>query len=420
MKRHRVTASRIALARLCSWWARPDVELPEGESSAAADLGTALHAVAEQEGAATAEEDDLDEAAIDARFRLLVCGEAEEQAGAGLAPAERTALAELVAAWRAWWEAWPHSGAPAKRERALALNVATGAARSLPGTAHRDYSDAAPDEVPGTVDLHVDAPGWPIVIDYKTGRGPHRVDDHLDQLTHGAACVANLTGAQRITVAIAWVTPEGVRWSERDLDTFDLALFREELRRIVAGLPEAQPRPGLHCDDLYCPARAVCPATRALLLDAQVPIGARRRLPLLGPVETEEQAFAILVAAPLLEAWIGERVKAAKAFADAHDGVRDPVSGKVYKGRLQKRETPRLDVQGGLEALRSVLPAAVVDAAVKMTVKTSFDAIGRALRAAKVQNAKELERQAREALRKAGALKVTEFKQYEWKKEITA
>ncbi|AUX28117.1 MULTISPECIES: PD-(D/E)XK nuclease family protein [Sorangium] len=417
MRRHRITASRIALARRCSWWARPDVDLPEGESSPATDLGTALHALAEQESAAAAGDDDLDEAAVEGRFRQLVCGEAEEQAGAGLAPTERAALGELAAAWRAWWGAWPHSGAPAERERALALDVATGAARPLVGAAHRDYADATPDEVPGTLDLQVDALEQPIVVDYKTGRGPHEVDDHVDQLTHGAACVARITGAQRVIVAIAWVTPEGVRWSERKLDAFDVAVFVEELRRMIAGLPKARPRPGLHCDALYCPARSVCPATRALLLEAQVPLEARRRLPLVGPVKTEEQAFAILVAAPLLQSWIGERIKAAKTFADEHDGVRDPGSGKVYKGRPQKRETPRLDVQGAFEALRGVLPPEVVHAAVKTTSKTSFDALGKALRAAKVQGAKDLEQQVREALRRAGALKVTEFKQYEWKKE---
>lgn len=415
--RHRITASRIALARLCSWWARPEVELPEVETSTAADLGTALHAVAEQEGAAAADEDDLDEAAIEARFRLLVCGEAEEQAGAGLPPAERAALGELAAAWRAWWGAWPHSGAPAKRERALALNVATGAARPLPGAAHRDYSGATPEDVPGTVDLQVDAPAQPIVVDFKTGRGPHRVDDHLDQLAHGAACASSLTGAQLVTVAIAWVTPEGVRWSERELDAFELTVFVEELRRLVEGLPEAQPRPGLHCDDLYCPARAVCPATRALLLDARVPIEPRRRLPLVGPVETEDQALAILVAAPLLEAWIAERVKAAKFFADAHDGLRDPVSGKVYRGRDATRETPRLDVAGAFTALEGAVGPEVAAASVTTVRKTSFGAIGKALRAAKVKGAPDVERRAREALRAAGGLKISKFKQYEWKKE---
>ena len=76
--RHQLTASKITLGRSCLWWARPDVELPEQDASGAADLGTALHAVAEAEADEDAS-DEPDEGAVDRAFRRLVMGAVEEQ-----------------------------------------------------------------------------------------------------------------------------------------------------------------------------------------------------------------------------------------------------------------------------------------------------------------------------------------------------
>jgi hypothetical protein len=154
-------------------------------------------------------------------------------------------------------------------------------------------------------------------------------------------------------------------------------------------------------------------------VDAGVELEPRRRLPILGPVTSNDQAHAILVAAPMVEAWLSERVKAARAYADAYDGVRAP-DGRVYRARAQKRETPRLDVDGALEALRAVLgPDA--DAAVKTKVSTSFDAIKEVIAARRARGEKlplkgTVDR-ARDALREIGALKVSEFETYDWADE---
>jgi CRISPR/Cas system-associated exonuclease Cas4 (RecB family) len=426
--RHRLTASRITLARACSWWARQDVEIPESTSSAAAELGTALHQVAEEESAAGAERD-IDEATVDAFFHRVVAGGVEADAAAGLGAPERAALAELAAVWREWWDRYRSTLDGFQPEAAYALDVTTGLARALPPSAHRDYSGVLETEVPGTIDLDALRPGagftvatrdplrihghGRIVVDYKTGRRAKTVADHIDQLTHNAACVIG-SSREVVTVAVAHVTVDGVRWTERTVDRFETSILVEELRQLLEQLPAAEPRPGLHCDELYCPARAVCPATRALLLDAHVEIEPRRRLPLVGPIGSNEQALAILVAAPLLEAWIAERVKAAKAFADAHEGIRG-IDGRVYRARPQKRETPRLDVAGALPALQAAL-GPMAEAAIKTKVSTSFSAI-RAAAKASGQPQKDVEDVAREALRGVGALKQSQFTTYEWGKE---
>lgn len=414
---HRLTASKIRLARRCSWWARPDVELPASTSSAAADLGTALHRVAEVEADDTA---DTDEA-----FRRLVCGGSEDDAARDLPGVDRDALAALAAAWREWW-ADATSGRAARlvaldREWRAALDVDTGAGRTLPGEAPRDYSAALLSEIPGSHDLiagRMPGPGDDyspcVVVDYKTGRGPHRLADHEDQLLHGAAASHdNGRKARRVSIAVAWVTPDGVRYEERPVDGLELAIYVEELRRLLAELPTAEPRPGLHCDDFYCPARAVCPATRAALVAAEVEIEPRRRLPLVGPVRSNDQALALLTALPLLEEWIAERQRAVKVWADINGGVRS-MDGRVYKARSQTRETPRLDVAGADSALAKVLGERTADA-IEVERSTSWGKIKAAAKLAGIPQA-QAEREIREALRKAGALKVSKFDTYQWEK----
>lgn len=411
--KHRLTASKIKLARRCLWWARRDVEIPPGEETSAARVGTAFHSAAEEER--------LDEDAVDRAFAAVV-GPSPKVAS-GLSAAEQRKLDRLVAAWRAWIEQGLLTGID--REVPVALSM-SGEGRRLERTGPRDYSQVCEDELPGTADVvAIWAPNdgtsaHLFVGDYKTGRSGD-LDDHLDQLTHLATAIARDEGADAVRVGVIHVQEWGVELETRVLDGLDLAVHAEEVGGMLAALVDGdpQPAPGLHCEDLYCPARAVCPATRALLVDAGVELEPRRRLPIVGPVTSNDQACAILVAAPMVEAWIAERVKAARAYADDHDGVRAP-DGRVYRARAQKRETPRLDVDGAIEALRAVLgPDA--DAAVRTKVSTSFDAIKEVIAARRARGEKlpikgTIER-ARDALREIGALKVSEFETYDWADE---
>ena len=201
-------------------------------------------------------------------------------------------------------------------------------------------------------------------IDYKTGRGPHTFAEHADQVTFASV----VTGAP--DAAVVWVTPEGVRVDREQVTAFARARLVHRLRELLDALPSAQPTPGLHCSELHCPARPACPATQAVLTVAAAPTDVRRRLPLVGPVESHEDAHALLVALPLIEAWAKERAAAAKLFADTSGGVRGP-DGRVYRGRDEVRETAALDRPGAMDALRRALgddgAAAVVEHSPRLT-----------------------------------------------------
>jgi len=418
-RRHRLTASKITLARSCLWWARPDVELPEQDASGAAELGTALHAVAEAEADEDAS-DEPDEGAVDRAFRRVVMGAVEEQVLAELPGVERAALAPLAQAWREWWTGFAPTVGSHWTEQAFAVDPAARTARTLPSEVSRDYSAATAAEVPGTIDLIALRPGERVVVDYKTGSAAHGLDEHLDQLLFGATASALTTEWHGpIAVAVAHVTLDGVRWHERRVSGFELEVFRVELAALVEAIQTAEARPGLHCDEGYCPARAVCPATRALLLSAGLDVDSRRRLPIVGPIESNDQAVAVIVGTDLLEAFIANRRKAAKAYADASGGITAP-DGRVYKGREALRETPRLDVAGAEDVLHEVLGERYREAITVAAPKTSFGAIRKVASARKGRGEKivikDVEEEARQKLRVAGALKVSKFTQYDWKK----
>ena len=432
--RHRITASRIALAHRCSWWARPDVELPTSEASRAALLGTALHEAAENEA------EEIDEERVDATFRRAVGVPQPEILAAvseGLRESERRHLALLVESWLDWWrqlEAEVGLDLP-RREVAYAIDVDAGMARRLESAEHRDYSTCTDREVPGTLDLVIrlipNASGTSgitlRVLDYKTGQGPHRCADHEEQLRWQAAAVA-LERGERVVAGILHITQDEARedWGV-EVDGFGALIVVEELRALLDELPRAEPRPGLHCEQMYCPARAVCPATRALLIAAEVPLDHRRRLPIVGPIQSAEQALAILVAGDLLEQWLEDRAKAVRAWADEHGGVQAP-DGRVWRGREVERLTPRLDAEGGLEALRAAL-GADADKAIATKVSTSWERIEVALRGRQERERaasgrkpamKYLIEEVREKLKSAGALKRSAFTQYKWEQPKAA
>jgi hypothetical protein len=421
--RHKLTASRVALAALCAWWARPEVDLPSQETSTAAQLGVATHAVAE------AESEPIDEELVDVSFRRFVGGEAEDKAGADLSEAERGRLATLAAVWRGWWLELEPRVPWRATEKAYALSMA-GNGRALEGAAHRDYSGAGADEVPGTVDLvtlgpNGDSKGLIVrVTDYKTGRGPHLLIDHEEQMLHLGTAVARTLGIDRIEIMIAHITPDGVKTDVRLVTSLDMAIYALELRRLVAGIDKAEPKPAMHCKERHCPARAVCPVTRSALFDATVPVDEHRHLSMVGPITSDEQAYHLAVRLPSIEEWTKERGRELRSYIEEHP-IKGP-DGRVLRGRPKKRETIALAAAGALAALESILGPNYRDA-IETKVSTSFDRIKDIFRkrkeAAKATGEKvvlkdEVER-ARAVLRAAGALKVSEYTAYEWRDEET-
>lgn len=390
--RHHLSASRIGVARRCLWWARPDVVLPERETTEASELGTALHEAAEEH--AEDLEEDLRAAAADGDIAAI----AERR---GLAPAKAAELRALYDAWRDWWATYS-GGAPWRAEVPFAIDLATGEARELPSTGQRDYSAARETEIPGTVDVVLVEEDEAVVVDLKTGRPPKRVSMYWDQLLHGAIAARRVLGAERVRVVIAHVTPDGVETDKAALDGFDLDLALAELRATFAGAIEsAEPRPGPHCKG--CPAAAVCPETSRALAEI-APDPDRRRL-LSGPIEDVEHARILVQGLPLLKAWIKEREKALEAFA-SREPV--PLGEGLWFGAVEHAGTERIEVdRAALEVIRRHLGAAADDAIEMKATKTGIE---RGARAALVASGQKrgigkLKDAVLEDLRKAGRVK---------------
>lgn len=406
--RSRLTASKIALARSCLWWARGDACLPGSVASGASDLGDAFHATAERES------DVMSEDELDAIFRDVGPG-GSELTDLKLDEPKRKTLSDHVDAWREWFSGFEIEHPWHAQERPLALDTSTGSARLLPSKGHRDYSGALPWEVPGTIDLIGLGSGL-TVVDYKTGSKPHRYIDHEDQMRHLATAAGLAFGAWEVRAIVAHVTPDGVSTDGRVLDSLDFAIVTEELRTLVAGIDDAEAKPGLHCDDKWCPGRAVCPATRSLLLAAKLPVDGRRHLSIVGPIASNDDAYATLIGLDLLEEWIKERRRTVKAYSDTNP-ILSP-EGLLYGPAQKSREVPVLDVAGAPEALRAAL-GALADEAIETKVSTSWDAIGAAFRRRKKLGEKVSIKDgvdmARAALRSVGAVKISKFPEYKWR-----
>lgn len=405
----KISASRIELGESCLWWARSDVSIPEHKAGRAAEVGTAAHEVFDSES-------DIDEASVDERWRRAVLGEAEEEAGQDLTDKERGVLASLVASWR---KSDLLRGVPwHMQEVAFAINPTRRTARMIPKGEQRDYSDVGPDEIPGTADvIGMTADGTIFVLDYKTGSRRHKFRDHERQLVFLATAVALVVGAHEVRAIAAHVKEDEVTCDGHDVDSLDMGVMVAHLQDIQTKITDAEASPGLHCDDLYCPAKAVCPVTRALLATATVPLDSRTRLSIVGEIKSNEDALATLIAIPLVEAWIAQRKRDAKAFAD-----RSPVvapDGRTYGPRDQRKEIPVLEVRGAEEAIRGVLGVAA-DSAIKTERYTSWKLIGDAIRARRAAGEKivikDTEEHTRAALRSVGALKVSTYQKYEWRK----
>lgn len=407
MSAHRLSASKRALAAECLYWARGDVEVPEGAASCLADLGSALHEGASEE--------------IEGVDGLITLTPADLERIADkweLADKARDTLRALHATWTAWWAEFSKTAEGWRTEIPFSYSASHDVAIELPKREEsRDYN-VGPNDLPGTIDIHrVDLAakrGW--VLDIKTGRPPKRAVDHIEQLLHGAVCLQRFYGLDVVTVGIVHVMTDRVKPDTFDLDAFDIDVAAAEMRGELGRIPGAEPKAGTHCKERWCPARAVCPTTRAALSHVlpilpSSPIGVETALA--GPVASEAAARALYVGLPLLEEWIGERKEAIKAFADANGGVRFP-DGRVYSGADSQRETLRLDVAGAEDALRSVLGDAAEEAIDRKATKSSVERAARKIAARGQLGA--MRDDAIDAMRKAGAVKRSTFKEYRLRK----
>jgi hypothetical protein len=400
---HRLSASKRRLAMACLYWARGDVTVPDSESSAGADLGSALHE------AASDEIDGLDRLITSTPEDLERLAEKWE-----LSDKARDTLRALHATWSAWWSAEISNDPGWRTEIPFAYDAQNDTANELQkGDTARAYV-VGMTQLPGTIDIHrVEGKrGW--VLDIKTGRPPKLAADHLEQLLHGAVCLQRIYGLERVTVGIVHVMTDRVKPDTVELDAFDIETAAAEMRAELARIAGAEPKPGVHCKECYCPAKAVCPSTQRALSNV-LPMFAQepRSLPVIGEIQTDDEARWLYETRPLIEAWLVERGAAIKAYADKVKGLRFP-DGRVYSGQEAKRDTLRLDVAGAEDALRSVLGDAVSEAIDRKVTAASVERAARKVAARGQLGA--MRDDAIDAMRKAGAVKRSKFTEYRLRK----
>jgi hypothetical protein len=230
----RLTLSKTGLAGRCVHFARPDVPEQRREVSIYARKGIALHAMIEHDG------------------------EPPRDVWAGIEEAD----ADEVRGWYWSWLESPLSDEAWQHEVAIAIDPRAGSARLL-DTKGRDYSGVGPHEIPGTLDLVRVEDDRVVVVDIKTGQQAHTEPAATNTQLHNYALgICRATGRDAALVIVAMIDENGVFETRAELDGFDLVTVETELVATLDAIPEARPQPGMHCRELWCPALAVCPATR--------------------------------------------------------------------------------------------------------------------------------------------------------------
>ena len=295
----RVTASKVGLLQYCQWFARPEAQWAY-TTSEAAERGTRMHrAIADyvDTGERVKVEDDINDEYhhacdwVDSYGRDLL-------------------RAEVKFAW----------------------DPTTDTAEELPRAGERDYSKAA-GRLAGTSDLvsisKATRTGY--VGDWKSGDG----SGAGPQLRALGLMVARAYDLESVTVEALEVRASGVVSVAREtLDPFALAGVAGELAEGLAAVETAEPAPGAHCGELYCPAKLSCPlgqTAMAQVVDV-IPPEALVRKPewrITDKVASAEQAIWTLDVLRLMGAWVEAKKDEVKALVPV-DGWRTE-DGRVLR-----------------------------------------------------------------------------------------
>lgn len=385
-----LTASKLWLAQHCLYpWS--GIEVPPGPDAPAARLGTAFHEAA----ATVVTGGELRPLPLFTKYRL------DE--------AQSATLTEMLLGWQEWWERSHVRDAHFIAERPFAYNPVSEQARMLPGGEHRNYSDLRPGEIAGTADLVaiLDLKGNLQRVgigDWKTGQQLHAARTEDDpQMRFLALCAARAYEVEAVEADKYYVDADGaVTIDSHRFDAMTLGNIADEMTNLAARLGgPCEPQPGDHCR--YCPAAAICPATRSALDKVSPPTPPDYPLVATSSaIQSQEHAAWLLHRLRAVQS-AAEAVEAAlKQYADEHQGIKTE-SGKTWSSREITVEKIVLTDQAVAELTALGLTKAVTHSATKTSIKA----------AAKAAGDKSLEARALETLREVGAVNLTLCRRYE-------
>lgn len=259
----RVTASKVGLLAYCAWWARPEAKW-DTTTSKHADRGTRFHAAIARY--------------VDGNFAIEKVEDDIRD--------EYAHAVEWVAKQCSVEVSWGV-------ERAFAWDPSTDTAEAL-DIIDRQYRPTS--RLCGTADVVLIRGDTLEVYDWKTGSGADAGPQlrALGLMAARAYGVSN--GVSTVRVAALEVSKSGVvEVCAETLDEFELAGVAGDLAEQIAAVDTAEPKPGSHCGELYCPARLTCPLGNAAMAEVVDVVPAdslvrRREYRITDPITTPEHA----------------------------------------------------------------------------------------------------------------------------------
>jgi hypothetical protein len=306
-----ITASATARLLECRYPLRPDVELPPEQPDAQRDEGTAVH---------RAIHEDSQGGALAVVARRPDGSEITEQ---------RLSTDPRAVAARAWIAA-TYGGRPLTHEAAYGWRE--GIRAWYVGVGRESYALAPMARVLGTADLVVSlGHGRWTVVEWKTGeRGSLDAEAQLRTL---GSLVLLATGGTEIHLCAAYL-PENGPVEEFYYGCLEPLDARLHLASLTAPR-DLDPHPGEHCTRHYCPLVGRCPAyveaaAQASELVPAMSLVPRARNPLVEGVKSDEDAAAVVLAIPLIEARLEVLREEARARAIAAGGKLPLSDGRTY------------------------------------------------------------------------------------------
>lgn len=364
-----LSASKLDLAAACLYPFTSGIDWPDDDDSDASIFGRAVHVTSEWLAAAP-----LDAPRQADEIALGVELVAEHFSLRGAAAERLVDRVDIVATHLDEETVDRREG-----EARIAYDPQSGQARRL-----AEGEERRGGEMVLVIDMLLEAGGAFTVRDWKTGRRPiiRSVEDSR-QIWAYALAAHKIWNLDAVTVELCWLSDRGV-WTDRSrFDAFDFDVIEHRLRELDSDRRRGghNPRLGLHCHELFCPIKALCPA--ALAAAEAVYHETRLRHPLVteeAAIRDHEHARELLERIPLAMATLEQAQKALEGFV-SHNGAIDLGDGKAW-GRVEHPGNWEISATDEARAVLNEALGEHAELAIKTVTKTSQSAINTAIRKA--------------------------------------